>query len=89
MVVSALMAVKSVGKKFTRFSDLTRHKNIHRGESPYVCSDCNKSFSEKCGLRKHALSQYGVRPYTCGKCGKTFREMSAAHMRVHSDVVSY
>jgi KRAB domain-containing zinc finger protein len=40
-------------KKFTQYSNLTKHEAVHSNEKPYSCSCCHKYYTRKSDLQKH------------------------------------
>lgn len=59
----------------------------HRGEKPYTCEYCSRSFTTRSALVTHFRSHSGERPYRCNECGKAFSTSSylLVHRRSHSD----
>jgi uncharacterized Zn-finger protein len=47
------MNVTSVKVFLTKNYDLTRHKRLHTGETPYSCDEYQKSYTQSSGLSKH------------------------------------
>lgn len=78
-------------KSFARNEELTRHKRIHSGFKPHVCTICNKRFGRKDHLSKHQkthLQTSEKKVYLCSVsgCGHRYtrsdalaRHKSAAH----------
>ncbi|XP_035293177.1 zinc finger protein 30-like [Cricetulus griseus] len=69
------MHVKSVG----------RPSEIHTGEKPYECKECQKFFRRYSELISHQGIHVGDKPYDCQDCGKAFRLSSqlTQHQSIH------
>ncbi|KAJ8397438.1 hypothetical protein AAFF_G00437140 [Aldrovandia affinis] len=59
----------------------TTAKWARKGERPYQCSQCGRTFSESRGLKKHKRIHTGERPYQCSQCDKRF--IQSAHLTAH------
>ncbi|KAG8504389.1 Zinc finger protein 25, partial [Galemys pyrenaicus] len=66
-------------------SALDKHQKTVRGEKPYECEKCMKTFSWKGNLKRHQRIHIGVKPYECKECRKTFHRKSYLyiHERIH------
>ncbi|CAM4680488.1 uncharacterized protein [Lepidochelys kempii] len=79
------------GKSFTRQEYLQIHLKIHRGERPYKCNKCKKSFRHKTSLVLHRYTVHkSERPHKCPDCSQLFilRERFIQHQRIHNEVAS-
>ncbi|XP_053601025.1 oocyte zinc finger protein XlCOF28 isoform X2 [Plodia interpunctella] len=55
-------------------------------ETPYACSQCNKTFTFQQSYHKHLLYHNDEKPHTCNFCGRAFKELSTLHnhQRIHT-----
>ncbi|CAH2254695.1 jg1812 [Pararge aegeria aegeria] len=56
------------------------------GETPYACTQCNKTFTFQQSYHKHLLYHNDEKPHTCSFCGRAFKELSTLHnhQRIHT-----
>jgi uncharacterized Zn-finger protein len=64
-----------------RKDHLTRHKQSHNPERPYLCH-CLKAFKRKEQLSLHAVIHSGHKKHSCIECGKGFYRKD--HLRKHT-----
>ena len=64
---------------------MKRHERTHRGEKPFACSKCDKSFKERSNLMRHERTQTGEKPFACSHCDKAFltNQNLNTHERTH------
>lgn len=60
-------------------------KSQHPGKKPYVCNECNKTFTDPSNLNHHKIIHTGKKPYKCNFCVKEFNQKVELtfHMRKH------
>ena len=58
---------------------------IHRGERPYQCPCCLKTFSQSGNLTVHMRIHTGEKPFPCDLCGRRFTQASGLqmHLKAH------
>nr|XP_033815938.1 zinc finger protein 184-like [Geotrypetes seraphini] len=57
----------------------------YKGDRPYKCTECEKSFGKHSHLIQHRRTHTGERPYKCRQCAKCFSHSSNLfrHQRLH------
>lgn len=76
---------------FQHFLNNNSNNNCSSGEEsrdkPYICSVCEKRFSNCSHLAAHIRTHTGERPYMCETCKKTFITTSALnrHKTIHTE----
>ncbi|XP_022832078.1 zinc finger protein 568-like isoform X3 [Spodoptera litura] len=65
---------------------LQNHLRNHRAERRFVCTYCNKAFSQSNNLRAHLRIHTNERPFKCSECGKAFTQVTNLnnHVRLHT-----
>ena len=53
----------------------------HRGERPFSCPHCEKTYGLKRDLKEHMVLHTGEKPYVCEHCGKAFARRPS--LRIH------
>uniref|UniRef100_A0A8C1V9P7 C2H2-type domain-containing protein n=1 Tax=Cyprinus carpio TaxID=7962 RepID=A0A8C1V9P7_CYPCA len=65
------------GKKFTGSTALQSHLYRHRGERPFVCAHCDKTFYSQTNLKRHQVDSHSDdKPFCCPVCGSRFSQHS-------------
>ncbi len=66
-------------------------REFTRGERPYPCSDCRKSFYKLSDLKIHRRTHTREKPFKCSHCDKTFAISTSlkVHERMHTGEKPY
>ncbi|TKR92494.1 hypothetical protein L596_007137 [Steinernema carpocapsae] len=75
-----IYACKFCGKK-GRKNYLKSHIRVHSGENPFVCSVCQRTFSDSSTLRRHQTVHTGEKKHSCPICGRNMSRKD--NVRVH------
>uniref|UniRef100_A0A8C3SLV0 Uncharacterized protein n=1 Tax=Chelydra serpentina TaxID=8475 RepID=A0A8C3SLV0_CHESE len=76
---------------FCQRSGLIQHQSIHKGDKPYTCLECGKSFRVSSKLIRHRGIHTGEKPYLCPNWGKSFSQSShlVQHQGAHMGQKAY
>ncbi|XP_058874205.1 zinc finger protein 852-like [Acipenser ruthenus] len=72
-------------------SHLKIDQRADKGEKPYRCTECGKSFTKLQNLKRHQHVHTGEKPYHCIECGTRFSRLSnlKRHVRSHTGEKPY
>jgi uncharacterized Zn-finger protein len=62
---------------------LDRHERSHRGDKPYACKHCGKSFTDSSELKTHSRTHTGEKPFKCTWPGCNFTTGDSSNMSSH------
>nr|XP_057945602.1 zinc finger protein 500-like [Doryrhamphus excisus] len=74
----------SPDKIFKRGGNLQKRTIWRKGEKPFMCSFCGKSYYETAHLEVHTRIHTRERRFSCSVCGKSFYE--TAHLELHARI---
>uniref|UniRef100_A0A3B3C853 C2H2-type domain-containing protein n=1 Tax=Oryzias melastigma TaxID=30732 RepID=A0A3B3C853_ORYME len=85
-----LSYIKS-GKMSRIVRNLSAYMRTEPGERPYVCKECDKSFSWSSQFRLHMRTHTGEKPFSCKECDTCFSQIGTQkrHMRTHTGEKSF
>ena len=72
-------------------SALKIHTQIHTGEKPHTCPECDQTFSTLQNFESHSYIHGGQKPFKCEQCDKEFalKGNLKRHIRMHTAKKSY
>ena len=72
-------------------SQVILQTSILTGEKKFVCSLCQKAYSQNTSLKNHLRTNWGENPYPCNHCPKFFSSNGdlKKHLRVYSGQKPY
>ena len=51
-----LLKCNTCGRTYTKLFSIKAHVRMHRGQRPFYCHNCNRSFVQKCNLKRHLVN---------------------------------
>ncbi|XP_073776395.1 zinc finger X-chromosomal protein [Danio rerio] len=75
------------GKKFVGSTALQSHLYQHKGERPFACVLCDKTFFSQTNLKRHQVDAHSDgKPFSCPVCESGFSRLYSLekHMRLHT-----
>lgn len=79
-------------KLYANTTSMSVHMRIHKGEKPFSCKECDRSFRQYSDLNYHIASIHSdIKAFQCEYCGKEFsRKYSLTiHHKIHTGVRDY
>uniref|UniRef100_F6V923 Uncharacterized protein n=1 Tax=Monodelphis domestica TaxID=13616 RepID=F6V923_MONDO len=89
--IKMLSLNNTVGRHFSKKSELGSHGIIHTGEKTYDCKPCGTTFTQKGNHSKHQRMHTGEKLFECNQCGKCFTQRGylVRHQRIHTGKKPY
>ena len=65
------------------------HRRLHRGEKPFICKECGRSFPQRCGLTAHMRTHTGETPFKCDQCDRYDFKLAQANYWFKQPIAFY
>ena len=62
---------------------MKKHELVHKGERPYQCAKCDKTYSKQSQLKIHETIHTGEKPFHCEICKISFSRSKSLKRHNH------